>query len=165
MVAALSNDRANGSEGGMTTGKITGAPPRTWAMGMPELMATDLAESLAFWQGVLGFAIAYARPEQRFVYLEHPDGAQMMLYQRDGDWETGPMDRPYGRGVVLQIYVADVEAVAARVRAAGLPFYVEPREKWRHWGDRQGGQREFLVQDPDGYLVMVAQRIGERPLG
>jgi hypothetical protein len=27
-----------------------------------------------------------------------------------------------------------------------------------------GGQREFLVQDLDGYLVMVAQRIGERPL-
>ncbi len=31
-------------------------------------------------------------------------------------------------------------------------------------GDRMGGQQEFLVQDPDGYLVMVAQRIGERPL-
>jgi extradiol dioxygenase family protein len=88
----------------------------------------------------------------------------MMLYQRDGDWETGPLEPPFGRGVVLQVYVRDVDAIAARVRDAGLPFYVDPRERWRDWGDRQGGQREFLVQDPDGYLVMVAQRIGERPL-
>ena len=144
---------------------ITGAPPRTWAMGMPEFLITDLEESLAFWRGVLGFRIAYSRPEQQFVYLEHPDGAQMMMYPRDGDWEVGPMERPFGRGVVFQVYVGDVDAHVRAVEEAGLPFYVAPRERWRHWGDRQGGQREFLVQDPDGYLVMVAQRTGEKPLG
>jgi catechol 2,3-dioxygenase-like lactoylglutathione lyase family enzyme len=143
---------------------ITGAPPKSWAMGMPEFLISDLAESLAFWTGILGFAIAYSRPGQDFVYLEHPDGAQMMMYPRDGDWEVGVMERPFGRGVVFQVYVSDVDALARAVRAAGLPFYVKPRERWRHWGDRMGGQREFLVQDPDGYLVMVAQRIGERPL-
>lgn len=143
---------------------ITGAPPKTWAMGMPEFLVTDLDASLAFWRGVLGFRIAYSRPEQQFVYLEHPDGAQMMMYPRDGDWEVGPMERPFGRGVVFQVYVSDVEALARAVETAGIPFYVALRERWRHWGDRQGGQREFLVQDPDGYLVMVAQRIGERPL-
>ena len=143
---------------------ITGSPPKTWAMGMPELMVSDLAVSLAFWTQLLRHRIAYARPEQHFVYLEHPDGAQMMMYERDGAWETGPLERPFGRGVVLQLYVTDVEAVAARVGKAGHGFYEPMREKWRHWGDRLGGQREFLVQDPDGYLVMVAQRIGERPL-
>ena len=65
---------------------------------------------------------------------------------------------------MVLVYLRDVDAVAARVVAAGVRFYVEPREKWRDWGDRLGGQREFLVQDPDGYLVMVVQRIGERPL-
>ena len=143
---------------------ITGAPPRTWAMGMPEFLVTDLDESLAFWRGVLGFRIAYSRPEQQFVYLEHPDGAQAMMYPRDGAWETGPMERPFGRGVVFQVYVHDVDALARTVAAAGVTFYVALRERWRHWGDRLGGQREFLVQDPDGYLVMVAQRIGERRL-
>ena len=54
--------------------------------------------------------------------------------------------------------------MAGAVEKAGIPFYVALREKWRDWGDRMGGQREFLVQDPDGYLIMVAQRIGERPL-
>jgi catechol 2,3-dioxygenase-like lactoylglutathione lyase family enzyme len=54
---------------------ITGAPPTTWAMGMPEFLITDLAESLAFWTGVLGFRIACSHPDQDFVDLEHPDEA------------------------------------------------------------------------------------------
>ncbi|AWB47619.1 VOC family protein [Gemmobacter aquarius] len=141
-----------------------GAPPAPWAMLMAEMMVTDYPVSLGFWTDVLGFAIAFERPAQRLACLVHPDGAQVMIYQRDGDWETGPMEAPFGRGMVVQVYVTDVDAVAARVVAAGLPFYVEPREKWRDWGDRMGGQREFLVQDPDGYLVMVVERIGERPL-
>jgi hypothetical protein len=74
------------------------------------------------------------------------------------------MEIPFGRGGVTQVFVRDVQEVAAKVRAAGHPFYVDLREKWRDWGDRLGGQREFLLQDPDGYLVMVAERIGERPL-
>ncbi len=133
-------------------------------MQMTEMMVSDWSQSLAFWTGVLGFAVAYTRPAQKFAYLERPEGAQLMIYERDGDWETGPLEPPYGRGVVVQVYVADAAALAKRVQAAGLPFYVPLREKWRDWGDRQGGQREFLVQDPDGYLVMVAERIGERPL-
>jgi catechol 2,3-dioxygenase-like lactoylglutathione lyase family enzyme len=131
---------------------------------MAEMMVTDYPVSLAFWTGVLGFGIAFERPAQKLACLVHPDGAQVMVYQRDGDWETGTMEAPFGRGMVVQVYLRDVDAVAARVVAAGVRFYVEPREKWRDWGDRLGGQREFLVQDPDGYLVMVVQRIGERPL-
>ena len=77
--------------------------------------------------------------------------------------ETGAFEVPLGRGAIFQISVSDIHAVHDAVVAASLPFYVELREKWRDWGDRQGGQREFLVQDPDGYLVMVSQKIGERP--
>jgi len=133
-------------------------------MQLTEMMVSDYAATFAFWTGALGFTVAFARPEQRLACVEHPDGAQVMFYERDGDWETGPMQRPFGRGIVVQVFVLDVAALAARVEASGLPFYVAPHEKWRDWGDRLGGQREFLVQDPDGYLVMVAERIGERPL-
>jgi catechol 2,3-dioxygenase-like lactoylglutathione lyase family enzyme len=142
-----------------------GSPPRGgWASQMAEMMVNDYPTSLRFWTGALGFSVAYERPEQRLACLQHPDGAQVMIYQRDGDWETGPMEPPFGRGMVIQLYVADAAEVARQVEAYGAPFYVALREKWRDWGDRLGGQREFLVQDPDGYLVMVAERIGERPL-
>lgn len=142
----------------------TGSPPAQWAMGIPEMMVSDYPRAFAFWTEVLGFAPSFTRPAQKLAHLVHPDGAQVMVYERDGDWEVAPMEPPFGRGVVVQVFVADAAAAADRVRAAGLPFYVELREKWRDWGDRSGGQREFLLQDPDGYLVMVAQRIGERPL-
>ena len=142
-----------------------GAPPTAgWNNLIAEMMVTDYPAARAFWMDVMGFAIAFERPAQKLGCLEHADGAQVMVYERDGDWETGPMQQPFGRGMVVQVFVRDVGQVAGRVRAAGLPFYVDLREKWRDWGDRSGGQREFLVQDPDGYLVMVAERIGERPL-
>ena len=85
-----------------------------------------------------------------------------MFYERDGDWETGKFELPLGRGAIIQIDVTNVDEIYAAVVAAGIALYVDLREKWREWGDREGGQREFLVQDPDGYLVMVKQRIGER---
>jgi catechol 2,3-dioxygenase-like lactoylglutathione lyase family enzyme len=142
----------------------TGAPPPVWQALMAEMMVQDYARSLAFWTGPMGFQVAFTRPAQKLACLARAEGAQIMIYQRDGDWETGPLEPPFGRGAVIQVYVADVAGVAAAMGAAGVPFYVQMREKWRDWGDRMGGQREFLVQDPDGYLVMVAQRIGERPL-
>jgi catechol 2,3-dioxygenase-like lactoylglutathione lyase family enzyme len=142
-----------------------GAPPRSgWARLAPELLVEDIAISLPFWRAQLGFAIAYQRPEERFVYLEHPDGAQIMLCQRNGRWETAALERPLGRGVMFQVYVDDLDAVSASLAASGTTLYAGPREVWRRYGDREGGQREIFVQDPDGYLVMIAQNIGERPL-
>lgn len=142
-----------------------GAPPRSgWARLVCELLVEDLAVSRAFWEGVLGFAVAYQRPEQGFVYLERPDGGQVMLCQRSGNWETAALEYPYGRGVMLQVYVDDLQDILAALSRTSWPLYAGPREVWRRWGDREGGKREIVVQDPDGYLVMLAQDLGERPL-
>src|SRR5262245_33990089 len=142
---------------------MSGPPPRHWAKIIPELIVFDYEQTLPFWRDILGFVVQFDRPSDRLAMLEHPDGAQVMFFERDGGWETGPFERPLGRGVVIQVFVADVDAVATRVVAAGLSFFVAPFEKWRDWGDRLGGQREFLVLDPNGYLVKVAQHLGERP--
>jgi catechol 2,3-dioxygenase-like lactoylglutathione lyase family enzyme len=141
-----------------------GSPPADWGPLIAEFMVSDFIATRAFWTGPMGFATAFERPLQRLACVFRPEGSQVMFYERDGDWETGPLEIPFGRGAVTQIFVGDVDAVHARCLAADLPLYVPLREKWRDWGDRLGGQREFLVQDPDGYLIMVAQRIGERPL-
>ena len=140
----------------------TGFPPAIWNSLICEMMVRDYPTSLGWWTGLIGMQTVFTRPNQKLALLQHPDGAQVMIYERDGDWEVGPMEPPYGRGAVIQVFVGDVTAVHARFDAAGHALYVPLREKWRDWGDRLGGQREFLVQDPDGYLVMVAQRLGER---
>ena len=145
----------------MATG--LGAPPKTgWAKLVPELLVSDLAASLEFWRDLLGFAIAYQRPEEAFIYFERPEGAQIMLSQRSGKWETAPLDRPFGRGAMFQVYITSIDPVQRSLEAAGWPPYAGPREVWREVGDRQAGQREIFVLDPDGYLVMVAQDLGER---
>ncbi len=142
-----------------------GTPPTTgWARMVPELLVTDFDASLAFWRDILGFAVAYRRPDEFFAYLERPDGAQIMLSHRHGSWETGPLDRPFGRGVMFQLYVDALDRVIDAVSRSGRPLYHPLRTVWRQTGDRETGQREIFVQDPDGYLIMVAETIGERPL-
>lgn len=143
-----------------------GAPPRTgWARLVCELLVEDVETSLDFWMKMLGFEIAYQRPEEGFAYLERPEGAQIMLCQRSGNWETAPLRRPYGRGVMFQIYVENIAKTLSILSDGGWPLHAGPRDVWRRYGDREGGKREIFVQDPDGYLIMIAEDLGERPLG
>ena len=74
------------------------------------------------------------------------------------------MEPPFGRGVLFQVFVDDIEPVLIRLARLGVPPHTGPREVWRRYGDREGGKREIVVLDPDGYLVMLAAELGERPL-
>ena len=65
---------------------------------------------------------------------------------------------------MFQIYLQNIDPVMSALEACCWPIYLGPREVWRQTGDRESGQREVFVQDPDGYLLMVAQDIGERPI-
>lgn len=137
-------------------------PANRFATLVPELAVRDLAASLHFWCGLLGFRIAYERPEKGFAYLERA-GAQVMLETRHGVWETGPLELPFGRGVNFQIFVEDLAPLLDALAAARWPLFEAPEEAWYRIGDQEGGQRQFLVQDPDGYLLRFAQALGRRP--
>ncbi|PNA05585.1 MULTISPECIES: VOC family protein [Pseudomonas] len=133
---------------------------------VPELMVTDLQTTLAFWISCLGFTIAYQRPEDGFAYLDL-NGAQVMLEQVDpnaGQWLTAELSKPFGRGVNLQIDVEAVAPIIERLGAAQIPLYKTCKDTWYRADDVEVGQREFLVQDPDGYLVRLVERLGERPV-
>jgi catechol 2,3-dioxygenase-like lactoylglutathione lyase family enzyme len=140
------------------------APRHGWAPMVAELHVNALEESLEFWCALLGFEIAYRRPAEKFVYLERPEGAQLMLCQRHGRFETGPLQRPLGQGIMLQVYVDSIDAILSLLKSRDWPIYLGPREIWRRTGDHESGQFEVLVQDPDGYLAMVAHSLGKRTL-
>ncbi|MDQ1525574.1 MAG: hypothetical protein QOG18_187 [Microbacteriaceae bacterium] len=36
---------------------------------VPELLVSDLDKSLQFWHDICGFAVRYARPDERFSYI------------------------------------------------------------------------------------------------
>lgn len=140
----------------------TGQPPEAGFVALtPELSVRDLDVSLRFWCDLLGFTIAYDRPAARFAYLTR-GGAQIMLCQHNGRWSTGPLDPPCGRGVNFQIMVDRLDPILAALAGARWPLFEEPREAWYRTGPVEGGQREFLVQDPDGYLVRLAGDLGHR---
>lgn len=133
---------------------------------VPELMVTDLQASLAFWVSCLGFNIAYQRPEDGFAYLDL-NGAQVMLEQVEpnaGQWLTADLSKPFGRGVNLQIDVEAVAPIIERLGTAQVSLYKTCKDTWYRADDIEVGQREFLVQDPDGYLVRLVERLGERPV-
>lgn len=132
---------------------------------VPELMVTDLGNSLGFWVHCLGFEVAYQRPEDGFAYLDL-NGAQVMLEQIDpdaGQWLTAPLTKPFGRGINLQIDVAAVAPITQKLGQAGFPLYRACKDTWYRADNVEVGQREFIVQDPDGYLVRLVERLGERP--
>lgn len=132
---------------------------------IPELYCSDLQRSLAFYTGVLGFNVLYARPEERFAFLER-EGAQLMLEQSTNPartWLTGELTPPFGRGINFQIEVRDVDALYAAVQAAQAPIFLAMEEKWYRRDTTLLGNRQFLVLDPDGYLLRFFQDLGSRP--
>jgi catechol 2,3-dioxygenase-like lactoylglutathione lyase family enzyme len=126
---------------------------------VPELSVFDLARSKAFWCDVLGFEIAYQRSEHKFMYLER-QGSQVMLEQHNGNWETGQLERPLGRGINFQMTVESVEPMLDALKRAEWPLYKECHDAWYRVGGQETGNRQFLVQDPDGYLLRFAQDLG-----
>ena len=126
---------------------------------VPELAVTDLARSLAFWRDLVGFEILYDRPEDGFAYLgrdrHDPTGR---------NWLNGPFRTPLGNGINLQVAVAAVAPILDRLERAGWPLVMAVEDKWYRRGDREVGQRQFVVADPDGYVLRLAQPLGLRAL-
>jgi catechol 2,3-dioxygenase-like lactoylglutathione lyase family enzyme len=130
---------------------------------VPELVCTDLDRSLRFYQAVLGFSLRYARPEERFAYLER-EGAELMLEQPLGRaFLAAEPAFPFGRGINLQIRVSGVDALHGAVQAAGAPVFLPLEESWYRRGAQELGNRQFVVMDPDGYLLRFFQDLGTRP--
>jgi catechol 2,3-dioxygenase-like lactoylglutathione lyase family enzyme len=131
---------------------------------VPELDVSDLDASLAFYVGVLGFSVRYERLEERFAYLKR-DGAELMLEEAEGPgrrFRTAPLEAPFGRGMNLQILVTDVAQLLAAVRAAGAEVVIDLEERWYRRKDREVGNRQFVVADPDGYLLRLYEDLGIR---
>jgi len=135
----------------------------------PELCCSDIAASLAFYTQVLGFTVQYERPEEGFAMLER-QGSRLMLNEvratprrgSDHAWLTGKLEKPYGRGINFEMCTQDVEVLYVRVQKAGAKIFLPIGEMWYRRDDHYVGNRQFLVQDPDGYLLRFAEGLGTR---
>jgi uncharacterized glyoxalase superfamily protein PhnB len=115
------------------------------------LTCRDIETSIRFYRDVLGFGV-----DMTFEHEGRLAGAviragtiRIVLNQDDGKlgW-----DRVKGQGFYLQVNVAgtaDVDAAAARIKAAGGTLIDEPAD--RYWGARM-----FQFRDPDGFKLGVS---------
>jgi catechol 2,3-dioxygenase-like lactoylglutathione lyase family enzyme len=130
----------------------------------PELDVDDLDRSLAFYVAVIGFRVVFSRPEDRFAYLDL-DGVHVMLEELGGSgryFTNAPLTHPYGRGVNFQIEVTDVGALYERVLAGGFPVPIPLEDRWYRQEAIENGNRQFVVADPDGYLLRFFTDLGQR---
>jgi catechol 2,3-dioxygenase-like lactoylglutathione lyase family enzyme len=131
---------------------------------VPELVCADFERSLRFYTEVVGFSVLYARPDERFAYLDR-EGAQLMIEQPTArSFVAGELEYPYGRGINLQIEVSDVQALYARALAAGSTIYLPLEDRWYRRDRSLLGNRQFVVLDPDGYLLRFFEDLGTKPV-
>ncbi|MEZ9300650.1 bleomycin resistance protein [Vibrio splendidus] len=134
-----------------------------WNPMVPELSVSNFERSLAFYVDVLGFSIRIRRENPDFVYLEQ-EHVQMMLEQiSDEGWITGELEAPLGRGVNFQIELSDLEPLVKRLQTHKVSLFRKMKETWYDIGEKLSGERELLLQDPDGYLLRFTQHLGEKP--
>lgn len=117
------------------------------------LTVRDLERSVAFYRDLLDFEVLgqLLLNDETFkiVYLRSGDGLLELFQFRatePADLEPVP-DQALGfKHVALR--TSDVDAVAARLRDAGVPFTLQPT-------DAPGQVRLAFFRDPDGHLLEI----------
>lgn len=130
----------------------------------PELKCNDYEASLNFYQDILGFEILFKRETHGFAMMDF-EGSRIMIDRDDQYFKDLHTDtqRPYGRGVNLQIQTNDVVRLYEKVKNFNCPVAYELEDAWYKADDIEAGNKQFCVQDPDGYLLRFFEDLGERP--
>ena len=118
---------------------------------IPELSVTDINISKKFYLS-LGFHIVYEREENKFVFIEL-EGNQLMLEELNDNWDVGPLERPFGRGINISMSVEDVEEMYNRLKQNNIKFFLDLETHSYRVDDKIYQDKEFIIQDPDGYLL------------
>lgn len=132
-----------------------------WNQMIPEFDVFNLSETLHFYVDLIGFKVVYDRPEDKFAFIEMED-VQIMVQEIDptsNKWDTGTLDYPLGRGINFQIDVKNIDEIYNKLKEADYKIFVEMEDHYYRKDDEMLGEREFLVQDPNGFLLRFAQDI------
>lgn len=129
---------------------------------IPELAVTNLKNSINFYK-TCGFKIEYERPENKFVFISL-DKIQFMLQEisTDDKWELAPISYPFGNGINFQLEVENADKIYNNLKNNNYKIAFDMEENWYRQDNKLLGNKEFLVQDPDGYLLRFSEDLGER---
>ena len=117
----------------------------------PNLVVDDVSRSLEFYVNNLGFTQSMTVPETApFVFgAVVKDGIELFF----GKEVALPIfqGKPIGGTVYLYFEVENVDEFYGELKAKGVKIVSEPHTQFY-------GMREFMIADPDGWLLMFASR-------
>lgn len=118
---------------------------------IPELSVSNIDISKNFYLNI-GFEIKYERKEDKFCFLQL-EGNQIMIEENNDNWNTGKLEHPYGRGINLSMAVSNIEKMYEILKEKNIKFFLDLEIHEYRIDDKISYDKEFLIQDPDGYLL------------
>lgn len=133
-----------------------------WNKIIPELSVTNLENSLNFYK-TAGFKIEYDRPENKFAFISLGNIQFMLQELSDNNkWNIGELKYPFGNGINFQLEIENVDKIYNNLKNNNYTITFDLEKNWYRQDDKMLGNKEFLIQDPDGYLLRFMQDLGEK---
>jgi catechol 2,3-dioxygenase-like lactoylglutathione lyase family enzyme len=118
---------------------------------VPVISTADVLSTVAFYKRVLGFT-------ERFLFGDPPvyagierDGALLYIAQ---DAKLTAMLKSSDLHPEVFIWVRDIDLVLDEHRLRGVKIVEEI-------SDRAWGARQYVIEDPNGYYLKIAEPLGE----
>ena len=118
---------------------------------IPELSVTNIEKSKKFYLN-LGFKIMYERKEDKFCFLYLEDN-QIMIEEINNNWNVGEMKYPFGNGINISMTVSDIDSFYESIISKKIVLFRKIKTSKYRVDDIIDEDKEFLLQDPDGYLL------------
>jgi|SRR5271166_3730437 len=122
----------------------------------PNLVVRDVEASLNFYRTALGFQLGFTVPDQPpYVFGSVTSGGvEIFFNDQKAVLEDYPAlgAKPIGGSLTLFIEVEGIEGVLAAVQKSGAKITMPLKDQFY-------GMREFAFEDPEGWVVTIAQRI------
>ena len=122
----------------------------------PNLICADMEKSLKFYRDVLGFSVSQTVPEKApFVFAWMKRGDADIFLNQHMPPQPGQPDLFAGRqiGGTMSLYIAmeGIEEFLKTVESHGVKLAIPLHKEFY-------GMKEFAVLDPDGYLLIFAEK-------
>ena len=118
---------------------------------IPELSVSNIEISKKFYKD-LGFKIVYERLESKFCFMQFENN-QIMLEEKNNNWNVGKMEYPYGNGMNISMTVENVDYLYKTLKDKQVKIFLDLEINEYRVNNKIFQDKEFLLQDPDGYLL------------
>lgn len=125
----------------------------------PNLVVRDVAASMEFYRSVLGFQPAITVPEQPPYVFGSVTSGNVEIFFNDQKAVAAEYPalgaRPIGGALTLFIEVQGIEGILAAVQKSKAKITMPLKDQFY-------GMREFAFEDPEGWVVTIAERISQK---